>query len=59
MKEELAHRNWKRSFRSCSSIAEMEKLRRPKVQEHPQAGSKQPLEELGPSTRRPVSRALP
>ena len=59
MREELAHRNWKSSFRSWSSIAEMEKSPRPEVQEHPRAGSKQPLEKLGPSTGCPVSRAVP
>ena len=38
VREELAHRNWKRSFRSCSSIAEMEKSPWPKVPECPGLG---------------------
>ena len=50
--EEVIQRSW-------SSIAEMEKSPRPEVQEHRRAGSKQPLEKLGPSTGCPVSRALP
>lgn len=39
VREELAHRNWKRSFRSCSSIAEMEKSPQPEVPECPGLGT--------------------